>query len=139
MTIKELEQYRYMQKEVKLLTARLEKLYAKPSVMVSDSVRASSSQLPYQEHITVVTGLGGEHKKTEAKLVRKLKIRKKAMAEKILMIEDFIYGIADSEIRQIVDCRYVQGLSWQDTSNTVYGYASEARARMAVTRFLRKS
>ena len=137
-TIKDLEQYRLLQKEVKRLAERLERLYNKPSHMVSDSVRASSHQLPYQQRITVITGLGGKHKTTEAKLQRQLAARQQRIADTILAIEDFVDTITQSEIRQIIDYRFIQGLSWQDTSNHVYGHACDATARMAIKRFFAK-
>lgn len=137
-TIKDLEQYRLLQKEVKRLGERLDRLYNKPSHMVSDSVRASSSQLPYQQHITVITGLGGKHKATEAKLQRQLAARQQRIADTILAIETFVDTVAQSEIRQIIDYRFMQGLSWRDTSQRVYGHACDAAARMAINRFFAK-
>jgi hypothetical protein len=57
---------------------------------------------------------------------------------KITEIEEFINSIDSSEIRQIIECRFLNGLSWNDTAKVVYGFAGESTPRMALKRFLDK-
>ena len=137
MTIKDLEEYRWLKKEVKILTKRIEKMHENPAPdsLVTDSVRASARQSPYQEHVITITGLGGKHRVKYAKVKRLLENRIQRIADSIVSIEEFIDTVTRSDIRQIIEYRYIQGLSWRAVSQRVYDYPSETRARQAITRF----
>ena len=72
---------------------------------------------------------------TYAKIKRLLETRTERIQAAILDIEEFIDTIPRSDIRQIINYRYIEGLSWKATARRIYGYPSGDRARMAVTRF----
>ena len=135
MTINELEQYRQLQQEIKQLYTRLERLQDTKSHIVADSVKGSSHQSPYQQKIIPITGINKTHEKTYHRIKEILESRINRTHKIIVDIEEFISTLADSEMRRIVDYRYVQGFSWKATSKRVYGYPSEDRARKAVARF----
>ncbi|MCL2215784.1 MAG: hypothetical protein FWB91_02060 [Defluviitaleaceae bacterium] len=135
MTIKDLEQYRQLQNEVKRITQRLEILQSKPQNIVSDSVRGSSHDITARECIFTITGLDQRSKIKYDKLKEVLRERATRLQDKLIIIEEFISTVPRSDIRRIIDYRYIQGFSWATTSRRVYGYPNEARARMAVTRY----
>jgi len=132
MTIKDLEQYRQLQNEVKQLSLRLENF---PDYIVSDSVRGSSRNMPYQELIITITGVDPRSQAKFNGLKEKLEKRANRLRDSLIEIEEFIDQVPRSEIRRIIDYRYIQGYSWASVSKRVYGYPSETRARMAVTRY----
>jgi len=135
MTIKTLEQYRQLQNEVKQLNSRLEKLKAAPSKIVSDSVRGSSHDITARERIITITGLDQRGRLRYERLKGILQERANRLGDVLLEVEEFIDTVTRSDIRQIIDFRYTQGLSWTAVSKRVYGYPSDTRARMAITRF----
>ena len=137
--IKKLEKYRQLQKKVAKLAKRLERLSAKPDAIISDSVRASAKNSPYQEHIVTVTGLGGNHVKTYLWLESRYQKYIKEMQENIVPIKEFINTIDCDDISHILDCYYLRGMTWDETAKEVYEYASADTPRKAVNRFFKAS
>lgn len=56
-----------------------------------------------------------------------------------MRIESFIFGIDDSFMRQILQYRYIDGLSWNAVAVRMGGYYSADYLRIAHDRFLRKT
>lgn len=135
MTIKNLEQYRQMKNEVTQINQRLENLQNNQNAYVFDTVKGSSHSKPYQERVIAITGISQKHIKTYNRLTRILEDRISRIQQNIIEIEEFINTVERSEIRQIIQYRYIKGLSWLATARKVYGYPCEDRARKAITRF----
>jgi len=135
MTIEDLQSYRKLQKKAITLAKRIEFLENKPSTIVTDSVRGSARYSPYQEHIITITGLGGNHKATCARLKRRLDGYGKALQEKLADIEQFIDSVECDDISHILECYYVRCMTWEETAKEVYEYASLGTPRMAVKRY----
>lgn len=135
MKITDLEEYLKLKNEIKMLEERIKKYESKAKQVISDTVKGSRLCAPYDEHIITITG--GD----ESNWIRMMKCRliladRKERAEaKTLEIEIFIDTIKSSEIRQIITLKYLEGRSWPAVSKYVYGYPSENRARMRITRF----
>jgi len=135
MTIKDLEEYRQLKNEVKQIAESLERLLNNKNALVFDTVKGSSHIMPYQERIITITGLDHRYMRTYEKRKKGLEDRLTRCYDKIAEIEEFIKTVRRSEIRQIIEYRYIRGLSWIAVSKRVYGDPSENRARMAITRF----
>ena len=118
MTLNQLEQYRDLSKEVKMLERRIADLESRPEVFVSDSVVGSSPCIPYQPHTIAIKGYGNQYQDK---------------------IKAFIESLQDSRLRQIIEYRYVKGMPWNVVAKNVYGYPNGNTARMAVIRFFEKS
>ena len=58
MTLNQLEQYRDLSKEVKMLERRIADLESRPETFVSDSVIGSTQCIPYQPHTITIQGYG---------------------------------------------------------------------------------
>ena len=123
-----LKEYRYLKREIKSLQERIKLL--KPTV--SDTVRASNTEFPYQEiHIQIE---GEDPRKSSLELI--LQKRLDACIDKVIEIERFISSIEDSRIRMIFQRRYVDGWSWAKISMSL-GSGSEAYARMIHNRYIK--
>ncbi|MCL2189821.1 MAG: hypothetical protein FWB87_13765 [Defluviitaleaceae bacterium] len=138
MTIKDLEQYRKLVKEIALLENRIDKLANAKSGIVSDSVRASSHNAPYQPRIITLTGLDQRGRIKYEKLMTVLNERLHKINADIIKIETFISTVPNSDLRLIIDMHYMQGLSWRATALKVYDYPCADRARMVIKRYLKK-
>ena len=135
MKMKELEEYRLLKKEAIQINESLERLLNNQDALIFDTVKASSHQLPYQEKIVPIYGLKHKYISTYEKRKAGLEERLNNCLDKISEIEDFFKSVARSDIRQIIEYRYIRGLEWLTVSRRVYGEPSESRARMALTRF----
>ena len=129
-TLRDLEQYRQLVQEMHELTEKLNRVRT-----VSDTVKGSSRQKPYHEQTITITGISEKHEQ----LHNILENRIKESTESVANIERFITEIQDPALRRIIDYRYVQGLSWADTSKRVYNNAHKDTARKVVERFFAKS
>ena len=138
MTLKDLEQFRYLRKEIVQLARRLDRLAEKADVGVFDTVKGSSHDKRNMERVFIIMGMGGAHRAAYAEVERLLKTRAKRLAEMMAAIDEFIDTIDRSDIRQIIDCRYLQGMTWAATSKQVYKYAHKDTARKALGRFFAK-
>ncbi|MCU6786399.1 hypothetical protein [Aedoeadaptatus acetigenes] len=122
-----LKEYRYLKREIKSLQKRIDHLNS----TLTDRVRASNSEFPYQEiHIQIE---GEDPRKSNLELI--LQERLDACVDKVIEIERFISSIEDSRTRMIFQRRYVDGWSWQKISMSM-GSGGEAYARMVHNRFL---
>jgi len=135
MDIKDLQQHYRVKKEVERTSQKLTNLQKSATY---NTAKGSSNFAPYQERVFTVTGVSGRNKKAYNEYKRILEERLEELRNNILEVERFISSVTSSEIRQIIDCRYIQGLSWVATSKRVYGDPSENRARMALNRYLKK-
>ena len=111
MTIREkLEQYRALVVEVRNLEQRISDMQTQ-EVSSCDIVKMSSPEFPFTEHSSKVIGHAID-KTTLQKVVGIYKDRiEKAMAM-LLEVETFISSVEDSEMRELLRLRYVEGLPW---------------------------
>ncbi|UHR03280.1 hypothetical protein LV469_03030 [Peptoniphilus sp. GNH] len=125
-----LTQYLVLKKEIEDISEKIKK---EKDVTVTDIVRASNSEFPYQEIHKRIEGLSySRHKKKLYKVLKSRLIQaKKAKVE----IEEYIGGIDDSYVRYIFEKRYIDGWSWQKISGEL-GSPHESYARMIHNRFL---
>lgn len=132
----QLLQYRSLVKEIKELNKRIEKLREKSKTVVSDKVKGSNIEYPYQELDIRIYGVSNEKEHLE-KLEQILNRRLGSCNRLRIQIEDYISGIKDSRIRLIFEKRYLQGWSWQKIS-IFLGSNDESYARKIHDRYLNK-
>ena len=122
-----LKEYRYLKREIKSLQKRINHLNS----TLTDRVRASNSEFPYQEiHIRIE---GDDPRKSSLELI--LQKRLDACVDKVIEIERFISSIKDSRTRIIFQRRYVDGWSWAKISMSM-GSMDESYARKIVERYI---
>lgn len=131
MNINELNNLRYIEKEITLLQERIEELEAE-----AERVTPILTGLPGKgsggDRIgAVVEQLVEEKEKLEAALQNRQEERRKAMR--------FINSIADSQLRTIFILRFVAGKSWNEVADYIGGGNTESSVRMKVFRYLQNS
>lgn len=133
---KQLEQLRHLVKEIELLKKQIADAEAAIDT-VSDTVTGSSRSFPYTQHIIRITGIDiqGHNRK-----IRRLKATLGRRLEKLISVreelEEYIASIPDSEIRQILTLRYVEGLSWQQIAMKLGTAGDGSTERKKHDRFL---
>ena len=142
MNKKDLSQYRAIKREIDMIQGKIEKL-KKPSnkrAFAIDTVMASSKTLPYTYKPVTIKGYGydatNDGKKHE--LIKQQRAKLNELTRKFEEIKTFINSIDDSVVRQIIEYKYVDGLSWAATANKVYGKPKESTPRMALNLFFKK-
>ena len=104
----ELEQLKYLKKEIKLLN---EELHSMNKPMISDKVTGSSSEFPYTKRGFMIEGI--DVTKLD-RMRRKLERKTEELMEEMDKLNDYIDTIEDSEMRQIMMLIYRNGLTWEE-------------------------
>jgi hypothetical protein len=142
MNEKDLSEYRALKKEIADLSEKIDKIKntKRKHGFGVDVVTASSKTIPYSLHPVTISGYGADHTGDSKKYeyIKRLSERRKSAQAKFDEIQDFIDSIDNSELRQIVEYRFIHGLLWNAVANKVYDYPCGDRARMTLKRFFEK-
>lgn len=98
------------------------------SEKVTDAVRGSSKEAPYLQHTIVITGIDDGER---AKLDRK----RRAVEREEQRIVEFIDGLSDNLIKQILRLRYLEGMTYDKVAKKLYGKDNGDAVRMSINRF----
>ena len=128
MTLELLEQYADMRREARMWERELDEL-RKKNVVVKDTVRGSMSSFPYTAHPVTIQGVPKPSKRFAAR-EKRLEERRERLAEQLAEIDDFIDSLEDSQLRQIIQYRYVKGYSWVKTARLVNNKESAVKMRV---------
>jgi hypothetical protein len=145
---KELSQLSDLQHEVQLLDEQLSSLYADRqkinSNVKTDSVKGSMPEFPYVLHNITVKGLSDDELgqkfgiKSDIEAVKaQLHDRRVACVKEYKRLNEFIAGVEDSEMRQILTLKYVYGKSFQQIAFAI-GKSDEQIPRKKHDKFLEK-
>lgn len=134
MTRQKLKQIRHLKREIELLEEQILNLEAG---IVTDKVRGSLSHHPWIETSFKITGFD------QVELSQKMERLKKKMQRRVddLMelreeILEFVEGIDDSLLRQVIILRHVNGLSWEQVAAEIGSGTTWNSLRMMHDRFL---
>jgi len=135
---KDLQQYRHLKSEIEELKKRIENIECfRYGDIVADSVVGSSTTFPYTQHTIVITGEDTSYDLQVKKLQAELNKRLRGLIYTERKISSFLESIKDSEIRRMINLRYVEGLTWQQIANRI-GESDEQYPRKKVKRFMEK-
>ncbi|RCX20896.1 hypothetical protein DFR58_10198 [Anaerobacterium chartisolvens] len=112
---KDLRQIHSLKKEIELLKKQIDGCWGRELTdPVTDSVTGSYPEFPYIEHVIKVTGMtdGGYIKKV-SRLKKQLTRRLAELMDKVEAANEYIAGVDDSEVRMILQCRYINGMTWE--------------------------
>lgn len=136
MTKKELLQYRALKREIQSLERRIERLGIQDGIEVTDSVIGSSPNYPYIKQHCRIEGIIDNGERIRH-LFWLLKRRKEIANELLVHIEEFIGEIEDSELRQIFQMRYIDGMTWQRVAEEM-GEGGEQYPRKKHDRYMER-
>lgn len=142
MDIRVLNEYKALEGELRDLNERKDKIQDKIKELENspceDIVRGSSDVFPYTPmnmHISGVDHVAVDRKKRAARRLNDLIEHKEAeILEKHADVEEFLSGVHDSVLRQIIRHRVIDKMKWSEVADKVNG--SEGSCKMMLKRFM---
>lgn len=131
MTLKELSQLYYLNREIERDKERLAKLYAKAMGGVQ-----TITGVPYVSGASDKTG-GYAAEIADLRGIIEANIQR--CFYELSRLNRYIESVDDSQIRMILSLRFVNGMTWQQVANSIGGNNTADSVRMACTRFLAAS
>lgn len=112
---RELFQIRSIIKEIECLQRQLDRAeYQAETRKTTVAVKGSMRDWPYVEHTIKLTGVDMEDYIRKVKRLRmKLKHRIDELMATVEEAQEYIAGIPDSDIRLILQCRFINGMTWE--------------------------
>jgi len=120
LTEKELYQYRKLKREAEDLQKRIDKQYDREINTGHSTVRGSSKKFPYTEFHFGVWINDPKQIADRDKLIKVYSDRMENARKEILRIEQFISDIPDSELRQIFEYRFVDGMKLREIADYMH-------------------
>ena len=133
-------QYGDLKREIVEIKRKIGKLKEQKEVFINDMVTTSAATSPYQKQIIYIRGY---NKATKSRLdniqslQETLNDRETDIEMRLDEIENFIISLNDSRARQIIEYKYVDGLTWAAAASKLYGYPCADRARMYLKKYLK--
>lgn len=111
----ELFQLKHLSKEIEYLKKQLELAeYQVEARQTTDSVVGSSPTFPYVQHVIKISGVDVEdYERKVERLRRSLERRVRDLLDKVAEMQEYIETVPDSETRLILQCRFINGLTWE--------------------------
>lgn len=111
----ELSQLKHLSKEIEYLKKQLELAeYQVETKHTTDSVVGSSPTFPYVQHVIKISGVDVEdYERKVERLRRNLERRVRDLLDKVAEMQEYIETVPDSETRLILQCRFINGLTWE--------------------------
>jgi len=112
---RELFQIRSIIKEIECLQRQLDRAeHEVKKHETTAAVKGSLRYFPYTEHTFKVTGADEvDYAKQVKRLRMKLKHRIDELMATVEEAQEYIAGIPDSDIRLILQCRFINGMTWE--------------------------
>lgn len=128
---RELMQISSIMKEIEILKKDLcyAEYLVKPDV-ATDSVKGSSSHFPYTQRTFLIRGIDYDgYDRKVRKLRNQLERRIEELMDKVEEANEYIDAIEDSETRMILQCRYINNMTWEQIENETGISMSTAKRR----------
>lgn len=132
----QLKQIKYLKNEIKMLKNQITEL---DYTSTTDTVTGSDASFPYTFHSIKIRGI--DYQGYINKLNRYQRRLERRVEELIDLLEettDYIDNIDDSQIRQIITLRYVNGLEWGQVAAKMGGNNTADGVRMIHNRYLER-
>lgn len=117
----ELSQLKYLSREIGLLKKQIaDAEYIVEARMTTDVVMGSSPTHPYVMHAIKISGVDiKDYERRVQCRKNSLKRRIDELMDKVAEIQEYIEAISDSGLRRILQCRYINGWTWEQIESDI--------------------
>lgn len=129
MTVKEMSQLYYLNREIEHLQHQLEELEC-----LAEGTTQAITGMP---HGSGTSDKVGRYAVRIADLRSMIDDRKARCWDELRRLNAYIDGVEDSLTRQILSLRYVNGLNWQQVADNVGGANTEGSVKQLAYRYLK--
>lgn len=138
----DLIQYRFLLAEVEHLQEVIGELEAERKAFIqTDMVVASDTEYPYTTHKVKIRGIDFTDKEAlelndqYQKLIRKLRRKKVETSRAYIRAMSVIYEAPDIVTRRVLECRFIHGMTWEQTAANSFNITASA-ARSIASRYI---
>lgn len=111
---RELSELKKINKEIEFLKKQILSISVTPEI-TTDSVKGSSIDYPYIQHSIKISGIDWKSYDAKVNRLRRQYQRKlDELMDKAAEINEYIASVPDPEVRMILQCRYINGLTWEE-------------------------
>jgi hypothetical protein len=128
----QLEQLFYLSQEAKMLKRQIDAINKD---VVCDSVKGSAINFPFVEHNIVIMGIESCSRKL-TRLRKQYDVKLGEILDCVAELNEEIFKIPDSEMRQIISLRYINNLTWQQVAFSI-GEHDESYPRKKCEKYLK--
>ena len=140
MTKEELSQLANLREEIRELDDKIRDIEDSGKKLVTDKVEASSREFPYvKTHLTIqgyVYVLDKKSQKVKKDKELLLRIRRQEAIDLELRITRYINTIKNSEIRRMIELKYIDGYTWAELGQKFH--CDRTSAEKKVSKYLKK-
>ena len=140
MTKEELSQLTNLRKEIQELEEKIRRIEEREYSMVTDKVKASSRDWPYTEVNVTIQGnvyvLDKKSRKEKREKLALLRQRRQQALELELRITKYINTIQNSEIRRMIEYKYIDGCTWAELGQIFH--CDRTAAEKKVSNYLKR-
>ena len=136
MTLDDLSQMQFKRREITWISRRIAAL-SNLQHITTDSVH-SAADFPYSKRSIQISGTDITELNRVQKKIRQLKARRRKLDIELDEYDSLVEELGDSEIRLIVEFKFIRGLSWNAVAQKVYDYPCGDRARKRIERYFQK-
>ena len=135
MTKEKLEQLSGIKREISILQDEVDR--ASKGDIVTDVVKGSNTEFPYEPRIFKVQGIDThDYSRKVKKIYKQMGKKIDELIEVRKELESFIESVEDSEIRTILRLKYIHGLPWAKIPNALGREGDGSTERKKIERFL---
>lgn len=139
------KQLRYLESEISLLEKQYESLQSN-LCLVADTVTGSSQEFPFLKRTITIEGIPVPLSEQDISQTRPylkelsvtLARRKEEYFHLFRKLQSCLQSVPDSELRQIIQMRFLEGLPWKSVAAKIGGNATEDNVRKRCVRYLKK-
>ena len=111
---RELSELKKINKEIEFLKKQILSISVEPE-FTTDTIKGSSIGFPYIQHSIKISGIDWEtYDKKVNRLRRQYQRKLDELMDKAAEINEYIASVPDPEVRMILQCRYINGLTWEE-------------------------
>jgi len=137
LTVEKLRQYRDKKREIALLKSQICRYRQQKREYVQDVVSGSEQEFPYRPQKVHIQGYATQTPQLLQRSIRRVQHKIDRLYTDLDEVDRFIASVQDSQMRQMITLRYVEGSTWPKIAHEI-GENDESFPRQKVRNYLER-